>query len=97
MKNRTLVIIGVITAVLAAFVMYRKNVRAQQDQPSNVAQDQMPSAVASQYYRVPPNIGAQVDNTGGTNYPTGKSSDIRVSTSTGQAQPMPVNGQPVTQ
>jgi hypothetical protein len=79
--------IGAAVAAVFAFVMYRKNTAAA---ATNAATDQLPAENAMANYTVPPTIGAQVDNTGGINYPNGTPPDTTVTLSSGAAQSLPM-------
>lgn len=84
MERKTLLIIAGIAVAGIGFLWWR-NKQSQAAEDANT-QSQQPAEAAMQYYSVPPNIGAQVNSTGGLNYPQGNTY-----LNTGQAMPLPMN------
>lgn len=85
MKNKTWLYIGGAVVVVVGFLYYRnhQNTAAQQAQ-------QQPAADAQANYTVPPDLGLQVDNTGGVQFPQGTPPNTTVTTTRGQTHPLPL-------
>lgn len=86
MSTRTLLIVGALAAVGVGFIMYRKNKSAAAAADDNPAVD-----ANAANYALPPDVGAQVDNTGGVNFPNGIPSNTNVTTNQGAAVGLPMN------
>jgi hypothetical protein len=70
MNRQTWMLIGVVAAIaiVTGFVVNRK---ASQEASDSASQSQLPATEEAANYTVPPSIGAQVNSTGGLNFPAG--------------------------
>lgn len=91
MSRQQWIVVGVIAAIAAVTGLLVKRKSDSADAQS-AAQSQLPAQQAEANYNVPPSIGAQVDNTGGMNFPQGQSG-FMYTMSQANALPSSGNGQ----
>lgn len=88
MDRRILIALGVAVAIgVGWFLKNRQDNNTAANDASAQPQSQLPAQEAAMNYTVPPNIGAQVDNTGGLNFPAGMD-NMTLTTSQGQSLPI---------
>lgn len=88
MSRQQWMVIGIIAAVAAVTGLLIKR-KSDSANAQSEAQSQLPAKEAAANYTVPPDIGAQVNNTGGANFPQGESGYLYTM---GQAQALPSSG-----
>ena len=83
--NKTWLYVGAAALIAVGYVFYRRkqSTTAQQAQ-------QQPAADAQANYTVPPDLGLQVDNTGGVQLPQRTPPGTTITTTRGQTQPLPL-------
>lgn len=88
MSRQQWIVVGIIAAIAAVTGLLIKR-KSDSANAQSEAQSQLPAKDAEANYTVPPDIGAQVNGTGGLNFPQGESGFMYTMS---QAQSLPSTG-----
>lgn len=94
--NRSTVLYFLLFAGAAGVYLWLHHKAQQTGAPADQTAGAQEAANAAQYYAVPPSVGAQVDSTGGLNFPNGIPDNTTFQFTQAQPMPLPVGTSPTS-